>query len=351
MASGTRRRCAQPRRLRAILPEEESGMKFSMNRRTALRMGAALAAAHALPALAQAKPKLRFAAVFSDKDIRADMIRILTKDIAADFTLEPFFGGTLFKQGTELVALQRDNLEMGNIAPQDISNQVPAWSLLTSAYLFRDANHLNSFFASDLGAQMKKMAEDQLKVKILGPTFFGTRQVGLKPKKKINTPADMAGIKLRMPGGDAWQLLGRSLGANPTPMAYAEVYTGLQGGTIDGQDNPLPNVQNMKFYEVMSQIVLTSHLVGFDVLTLNLKTWNSMSPARQKAFQSAADKAIAWSANEHLKAEAELVASFKKQGLEIYTPDVRAFREYAQKMYLASDDAKQWPKGMLEKIN
>ena len=139
------------------------------------------------------------------------------------------------------------------------------WSILTSAYLFRDANHLNAFFASDLGAEWKKMAEDQLKVKILGPTFFGTRQVGLKPKKKINTPADMAGIKLRMPPGDAWQLLGRSIGANPTPMAYAETYTGLQTGAIDGQDNPLPNVQNMKFYEVMSQIVLTSHLVGFDL--------------------------------------------------------------------------------------
>ena len=159
------------------------------------------------------------------------------------------------------------------------------------------------------------MAEDQVKVKILGPTFFGTRQVGLKPKKKISTPADLAGIKLRMPPGDAWQLLGRSLGANPTPMAYAETYTGLQTGAIDGQDNPLPNVQNMKFYEVMSQIVLTSHLVGYDLLTMNLKTWNGMPPAKQKAFQAAADKAIAWSAAEHLKREAELADGFRKQGL------------------------------------
>src|SRR3954465_15108174 len=158
-------------------------------RRTLLRAGAALAAAATIPAWAQAKPALRFAAVFSDKDIRADMIRMLAKDIEADFKLEPFYGGTLFKQGTELVALQRDNLEMGNIAPQDVSKQVPAWSILTSAYLFRDAHHLNAFFASDLGAQWKKMAEDQLKLKTLGPTFFGTRQVGLKPKKKIMTPA------------------------------------------------------------------------------------------------------------------------------------------------------------------
>ncbi|HEY9530248.1 MAG TPA: TRAP transporter substrate-binding protein DctP [Burkholderiales bacterium] len=325
-------------------------MSFRIDRRTLLKAGAAIAASTAMPAFAQAKT-LRFAAVFSDKDIRADMIRMLAKDIEGIFKLEPYYGGTLFKQGTELVALQRDNLEMGNIAPQDFSKQVPAWSILTSAYLFRDANHLNAFFASEPGAQMKKMVEDKLKVKILGPTFFGTRQVGLKPKKRINTPADLAGIKLRMPPGDAWQLLGRSIGANPTPMAYAEVYTGLQTGAIDGQDNPLPNVQNMKFYEVMSQIVLTSHLVGYDLLSVNLKTWAGMSPAQQKQFQAAADKAIAWSAGEHLKREAELAEGFKKQGLEVYVPDVNAFRAHAQKIYLASDEAKDWPKGMLEKIN
>ena len=326
-------------------------MDIRIKRRSMLKAGAALAAAGALPAWAQAKPTIRFAAVFSDKDIRAGMVQMLAKDIEGDFKLEPFYNGTLFKQGTELVALQRDNLEMGNIAPQDISKQIPAWSILTSAYLFRDANHLNTFFAGSLGAEMKKMVEDQLKVKILGPTFFGTRQVGLKTKKKINTPADMAGIKLRMPPGDAWQLLGRSLGANPTPMAYAEVYTGLQTGAIDGQDNPLPNVQNMKFYETMSQIVLTSHLVGFDLLTVSLKTWSSMQPATQKSFQAAADKAIAWSAAEHLKREAELADGFKKLGLEVYAPDLKAFRDHAQKVYLGSDEAKEWPKGMLEKIN
>jgi TRAP-type C4-dicarboxylate transport system substrate-binding protein len=325
-------------------------MTFRNDRRSALKAGVALAASWALPAIAQAKP-MRFAAVFSDKDIRADMIRMLAKDIESDVKLEPFFGATLFKQGTELVALQRDNLELGNIAPQDISKQITAWTILTSAYLFRDANHLNSFWASDVGAQFKKQAEDQVKVKILGPTFFGTRQVGLRVKKKINTPADMAGIKLRMPPGDAWQLLGRSLGANPTPMAFAETYTGLQTGAVDGQDNPLPNVQAMKFNEVMSQIVLTSHLIGYDLLCMNLKAWNGMGAAKQKSFQSAVDKALKWSTAEHLKREAELAEGFKKAGLEVYTPDIKAFREHAQKVYLGSPEAKEWPKGMLEKIN
>jgi len=323
----------------------------SISRRSIVTGGAALAAAAALPVRAQQKSTLRFAAVFTERDIRANMIQMFAKEVEADFKVEPFLNGSLFKQDTELVALQRNNLEMGNIAPQDISNQIPAWSILSSAYLFRDANHLSKFFASDAGAEMKKMAEDQLKVRILGPTFFGTRQVGLKPKKKITTPADLAGVKLRMPPGEAWQFLGRAIGANPTPMAYAEVYTGLQSGAIDGQDNPLPNVQNQKFYEVMSQIVLTSHLVGFDLLTVSGKIWTDMGAEKQKKFQAAADKAIAWSAAEHLKREAELVAFLKKEGLEVYEPDVKSFREHAQKMYLASDLAKSWPKGMVNRIN
>jgi len=210
---------------------------------------------------------------------------------------------------------------------------------------------MRAVFDSDVGGELKKMAEDQLGIHILGPTYFGARQIGLVPTTKINTPADMAGIKLRMPNGDAWQFLGQALGANPTPMAYAEVYTGMQSGAIDGQDNPLPNVQNMKFYEVMSQIALTSHLVGFDLLTVSSKVWNDMTPEQQAAFQAAADKAIAWSTQEHLKKEGELVEFFKTQGLDVYTPDVAAFRTHAQQKYLESDLAKNWPKGMLDTIN
>ena len=324
-------------------------MKLQATRRQVL-IGA-LASSVALPAIAQEKPKIRFSAVFSEQDIRANMMKMFAQDIAGQFAFEGYYGGNLFKQGTELVALQRGNLEMGNIAPQDVANQVPEWSILTAAYLFRDADHLNKFFNGNLGADMKKMVSEKLGVHILGPTYFGARQVGLKPNKKITTPADMAGIKLRMPGGDAWQFLGRALGANPTPMAYAEVYTGLQTGAIDGQDNPLPNVQNMKFYEVMSQIVLTSHLVGYDLLTVSNKVWSGLSADQQKGFQAAATKAIDWSANEHLKQEKELATTFKDKGLNIYEPDVKAFRAHAQKMYLEFDLAKNWPKGLLEKIN
>lgn len=324
-------------------------MRFGFTRRAVLLGGLMLAAA--VPAMAQDKPVLRFSAVFSAEDIRAEMMELFASQIVEDFTLEPYYGGNLFKQGTELVALQRGNLEMGNIAPQDISNQIPAWSVLTSAYLFRDAAHLRTFFDSDVGAEFKAMAEEQLGIHILGPTYFGARQVGLRIDKEIKTPADMAGIKLRMPGGDAWQFLGEALGANPTPMAYAEVYTGLQTGAIDGQDNPLPNVENMKFYEVMDQIVLTSHLVGYDLLVISGDAWNAMTPEQQEKVQAAATAAIDFSQQAHLDREAELLEQFKTVGLNIYTPDLDAFRSHAQQMYLESDLAKDWPEGVIDRIN
>lgn len=324
-------------------------MTISLSRR-ALMVGGILLAA-AFPTLAQDKPVLRFSAVFSEQDIRAEMMNLLSSQVADSVTIEPYLGGNLFKQGTELVALQRNNLEMSNIAPQDISNQIPAWSVLTSAYLFRDAAHLRTFFDSDVGAEFKQMAEDQLGIYILGPTYFGARQVGLINDKKINTPEDMAGIKLRMPGGDAWQFLGTAIGANPTPMAYAEVYTGLQTGAIDGQDNPLPNVENMKFYEVMKQIVLTSHLVGFDLLVINKASWDAMSPEQQDAFQAAADVAIDFSQDAHLARESELADRFKSAGLDVYEPDLDAFRAFAQQKYLESDLAKDWPEGVVDRIN
>ena len=144
-------------------------MSYRLARRAVLIGAMATIAASAMPALAQDKPVLRFSAVFSEQDIRAQMTKMFSEDIQDIATLEPYYGGNLFKQGTELVALQRGNLEMGNIAPQDVSKQIPAWSVLTSAYLFRDAAHLRTFFDSALGAEFKKMAEDQLGMHILGP--------------------------------------------------------------------------------------------------------------------------------------------------------------------------------------
>src|SRR5687767_15791869 len=119
-------------------------MDMTSTRRRFLGGTGLIALAGAFPAFAQDKPKLRFSAVFSEQDIRAEMMKMFADAIKDDFTFEGYYGGNLFKQGTELVAIQRGNLEMGNIAPQDISKQIPAWSIVTAGYLFRDADHMRS---------------------------------------------------------------------------------------------------------------------------------------------------------------------------------------------------------------
>jgi TRAP-type C4-dicarboxylate transport system substrate-binding protein len=215
----------------------------------------------------------------------------------------------------------------------------------------RDAAHLDRIFRSDVGEAFRKAARDKLGVVILAPAYYGVRNVNLKGRKKIRTPEDLAGVKLRMPAGEGWQMLGRSIGANPVPVAYAETYTSLQTGVIDGQDNPLVNTRLMKFYEVTNQIVLTGHNVGFGMLIVRAQVFDALKPAQQQQMRAAAEKSFAWSTAEYLKQEQELVAFFKSEGLDVYAPDVQAFRAYAQRQYLQSPLSKSWPPGMLDKIN
>jgi TRAP-type C4-dicarboxylate transport system substrate-binding protein len=299
---------------------------------------------------AQAKTKLRFSAAFTETDLRAESYKAFGNAIKDEFDFEPYWGNTLFKQGTELVALQRDNLDLCNLAPADISKQIPAWSLMTSAYLFRDFDHLKKVFKSDVGTEFSKMAKDQLGIQIVAPVYFGSRNVNLRPDKQIKTPADLQGIKLRMPPGEFWQFLGESLGANPTPVAYAELYTALQTGTVDGQDNPLVASKLMKFDEVTSQFVLTRHVIGYDVMAIRSKLWDAMKPEQQAKFQAAAEKAMDDNTAKFNTQENDVVEYLKKAGKKVYEPDQAAFRTFAQKKYVEKY-GKDWPKGALDRIN
>ncbi|MGA8420433.1 MAG: TRAP transporter substrate-binding protein DctP [Pseudolabrys sp.] len=322
-----------------------------MTRRSVVAGGMAILAAGAAgPAYTQTKQKLRFSSAFTETDLRAEAYKSFAAAVKDDFDFEPYWGNTLFKQGTELVALQRDNLDLCNLAPADISKQIPAWSLLTSAYLFRDADHMKKTFKSDVGREFIKTAKDQLGIQIITPVYFGSRSLNLKPDKQVKTPEDLKGIKLRMPPGEFWQFLGESLGANPTPVAYAELYTALQTGTVDGQDNPVVASKLMKFDEVTTQFILTRHVIAYDVMAIRSKIWDAMKPEQQAKFQAAAEKAMDENTARFEKQEAETLEYFKKEGKKVYEPDQNAFRTFAQKRYVEKY-GNDWPKGALERIN
>ncbi|MEN9539495.1 MAG: hypothetical protein RLZZ126_1730 [Pseudomonadota bacterium] len=325
-------------------------MNTSINRRSAL---AALAAVGAPGlALSQAKIELIYSDTVPEADQRATALKeIFGKGLGAEFDFKPYFGATLFKQGTEPVAMQRGNLHMANLASFDVARQIPSWSIVNTPYVFRDIAHMQKVFASDVGKTLFKLMEDQMGIKVLAVPYIGTRHLGLKPKKKIMVPADLAGIKLRMPPGEGWQFVGTAMGANPVPVAFTEVYTALQSGAIDGQDNPMGGVRVMKFHEVSSQIVKTGHLIANNLFSISMSKWNSLNAAQKKLMQESADKFAAAVTAQAIKDDSEQEAFFKQQGLEVYTPDVAAFRKHVLDVYAKSKFAADWTPGMLDKIS
>ena len=282
------------------------------------------------------------------------MAEIFAPMVAGFADYKPGYNGSMFAQGTELEAISRGNLTMSIASAQELAQFFPEFSIFATGYVHQDAAHQVRVFNNPLMDPFKKTVEDELGVKLLSVMYLGKRHVNLRfprSEKDVQTPADLAGVNLRMPGTDAWQFLGKALGAAPTPMAFTEVYTALSTGAVDGQDNPLPTVVDAKFYEVTKQIALTSHLVDLNYIAFSKATWDSLTPEQQMTVQRAADAAAAYGRLKQLDKENNLADFIRSQGVEIYSPDLDAFRDHVQSQYVGSDYAASWPQGVLEKIN
>ncbi|OJF99543.1 TRAP transporter substrate-binding protein DctP [Pararhizobium antarcticum] len=317
---------------------------------------ALLAAGLPMPnAMAQDKPTIRMSTPASESDQRSVALASIFAPAISEFaTYQPHYNASLIAQGAELEAISAGDLEMSIASAQELANFFPEFSLFATGYVHQSAAHQVKVFNDPLMDPFKQKVEDELGVKLLTVMYLGKRHVNLRftrAEKNVMTPADLAGVNLRMPGSDAWQFLGRSLGANPTPMAFTEIYTALQTGSVDGQDNPLPSVVDAKFYEVTKQISLTAHLVDLNYIAFSKAVWDKLTPEQQASLQKAADDAAEAGRKGQLKKEGELVAFLKEQRLEVYEPDLNAFRTHVQAQYIGSEFAKAWPDGALEKIN
>lgn len=326
------------------------------DRRTLLQGAAATALAAVAPgAFTQGRTVLRISTPAVPDDWHAKMWTVfkdaLEKSALGEFDVQINLNGTLFKQGTEPAAMARGNLELASISAFDIAKLVPEFSIFTAGYIVRDPEHQQKVFHGPIGDELFKLVADKLDVTPLATVYLGTRQVNLREARNVRTPADLKGVKLRMPASKEWLFLGEALGATATPLAFGEVYLGLKTGTIDGQDNPLPSVRAAKFYEVTKQIVLTSHLVDGIFISIANKSFNALSAAQKQKVRAAATAAADFNNQNRLKEEAQIVDFFKQQGLLVTTPDVEAFRKAVQGAYASSDMAKAWPRGLLDRIN
>lgn len=337
---------------------EERRNHLSISRRHLL--AGAIVAALVTPvvggvAMAQDKKVIRISTPANDAEWQAKGLakfKEMVEAKAPNIEVQIHLNATLFDQGTEIPAMQRGNLEVGMLSPQDIASYIPEYSVFTAGYLLRDAEHMHAVYdTSDLAKEYRQRVKDDVEVVILGSQYLGTRHVILREAKDVKTPADLKGLKLRVPGSDTWQFLGSALGANPTPIAFDEVYLALSTGTVDGLENPIADMIAAKFDEVSERLVLTGHMVAPLFFAMSSSFWDSLT-AEEQAIVAEAVAAQSKLVDEGtLATEAEGVALLESHGMTVTTPDLDAFRTHVQEQYLNSDYAKEWPEGLLDRIN
>ncbi len=213
-------------------------------------------------------------------------------------------------------------------------------------YMFRDFDHWKRYSTSPLFTQLSEGYQKAGGHKVMAITYYGERHV--TSNKPINKPADMKGLKIRVPDAPLYTMFPRAVGANPTPIAFAEVYLALQNGTVDAQENPLPTIDAKKFYEVQKYIVLTGHITDALITIVAGNTWGKLSDADKKTFEAVLKEAAGKATAEIITSEKKMVAEFEKRGKTVVKVDRKPFRDATMKLHNGPDAT--WPKDIYDKL-
>ncbi|MBX3586323.1 MAG: sialic acid TRAP transporter substrate-binding protein SiaP [Ramlibacter sp.] len=204
-------------------------------------------------------------------------------------------------------------------------------------FIFRDSEHILKYAKSDLFKELSKGYDDKTGNHIMALTYYGARNVTSTASRPIAKPEDMKGLKIRVPDAPAYLAFPKALGANPTPIAFAEVYLALQNGTVDAQENPLPTIEAKKFYEVQKNISLTGHIIDSLLTIMSPSAWGKLSPEDRKIFGDVLSEAADKTGREIIASEIRLAEEFKKRGNNVITVDKNAFREAVLKATKPTD--------------
>ncbi len=196
-------------------------------------------------------------------------------------------------------------------------------------YTFRDGDHLVSWAKSGAFKELTDEYRQKTGIQITAMTYYGARHT--TSNRDFKDCAGMKGLKIRVPDVPAYMALPKSCGANPTPIAFAEVYLALQNGTVEAQENPLTTIEAKKFYEVQKNVILTGHIVDSLATQVAPHVWSKLSDADKKIFTDVMQEAAAGATGDIKKREAELADEFKKKGLNVHAVDRKGFQEAIMK--------------------
>jgi tripartite ATP-independent transporter DctP family solute receptor len=301
---------------------------------------------------ATAQTKLKFAHVYEITEAFHKEALWAAGEIAKrtsnKYTIDVFPASSLGNEQQITQAMPLGTIDMAYIGASFVGATYKPISIVNGPYMWRDFDHWKAYSQSPLLTELTDGYFKQTSNKIVALTYYGARHT--TANKAINTPADMKGMKLRVPQAPMYMMYARAMGANPTPIAFAEVYLALQNGTVDGQENPLPTIQAKKFYEVQSHIILTGHILDNLTTVIGSPLWKKLTPQEQQIFETVFKEASVRAGASIRESEAKLTDWFKQQGKTVVVPDLKAFREAALKVHNDPAAGAVWTKELYDRL-
>lgn len=247
-----------------------------------------------------------------------------------ELTVNLFPSATLGDFKAMVAQVQAGELDMVMTGYPDMSYVIPDLKLVGAPYVVDDFAHLEKIVAGPWGQEMAGKMEAE-NIKLLDVWYYGTRQT--TSNRPINSLDDMKGLRLRTPNVPFLIAYAANTGATPAPVAFQEVYLALQTNQVDAEENPLPTIEAMKFYEVQSHIAMTNHFIASSAIQMGTATWGALSDQEKAWVQEAVQAGGDVSDGLTFKAEEDLVATFTERGLTITHPDTAPFRAAMKPYY------------------
>lgn len=295
----------------------------------ALAAGAALALSLGTATLAQAQTKLKWAHVYETSEAYHTQSVWAAEEIKkrsnGKFDIQVFPASTLGKETDINQGLQLGTVDMIISGPSFAARSYPRFGIAYYPFIFRDGEHLLAFAKSGVFKEMVDEFRAKTGIQVTAYTYYGARHT--TAQKAFTTCEGMKGIKIRVPDVPAYTATPKACGANPTPIAFAEVYLALQNGTVEAQENPLTTIEAKKFYEVQKAIMLTGHIVDGLTTQIAPHVWSKLTEAEKTMFTDVTREAAARASAEIKKREGELVEEFRKKGLQVVNVDRKTFQD------------------------
>ena len=295
----------------------------------ALAAGAALALSLGAASLAQAQTKLKWAHVYETSEAYHTQSVWAAEEIKkrsnGKFDIQVFPASTLGKETDINQGLQLGTVDMIISGPSFAARSYPRFGIAYYPFIFRDGEHLLAFAKSGVFKEMVDEFRAKTGIQVTAYTYYGARHT--TAQKAFTTCEGMKGIKIRVPDVPAYTATPKACGANPTPIAFAEVYLALQNGTVEAQENPLTTIEAKKFYEVQKAIMLTGHIVDGLTTQIAPHVWSKLTEAEKTMFTDVTREAAARASAEIKKREGELVEEFRKKGLQVVNVDRKTFQD------------------------